>query len=151
MDDYQFNTQLMRTLYLHCGFKTLAQFKQDCSFSSKFYYNIMQRNDVRMSYLLNICNKYGINPVAFFISPSVPTPLIHTAYTCHFVWESQEYLTLPDGSAQKIMKLLNQTTPFLTRQRFLRHGDDSTIKASDIIYILNTYNLRPDQFFIPKE
>ncbi|MBP5523210.1 MAG: hypothetical protein J6X74_03200 [Bacteroidaceae bacterium] len=49
------------------------------------------------------------------------------------------------------MKLLNQTTPFLTRQRFLRHGDDSTIKASDIIYILNTYNLRPDQFFIPKE
>lgn len=151
MNDYQFNTQLMRTLYLHCGFKKLQEFKEVVPFSPTLWYNAIHKEDIHLPSLLSLCNQFHINPCAFFIREGEVIPSIHTDNTYKVVWEVEHYVVLPDGSARKIMHLLNPRYAFTTKQRMLRPGSSSTMKASDIIYILNTYNLRPDQFFIPKE
>lgn len=148
MSNYSFNLPLMETAFRYCGFKTLQEFKDDSGYSARWYYNIVHNSNVLLTALLDICTKYHLDPKAFFIEPNTVIAEVKTTRVFTFAWELKDYVILPDGSTKLFMKVLDPKIPFTTRQRFLRPGN-STMRAQHLIYALNTYNLTPDQFFIP--
>lgn len=149
MSNYSFNLPLMETVFRHCGFKTLQEFKDDCGYSARWYYNIVHNSDVLLTTLLQICTKYHLDPRAFFIEPNTVIAEVKTTQVFTFAWERKPYVILPDGSTKRFMQVLDPKIPFTTRQRFLRPVNP-TMRAQHLIYALNTFNLTPDQFFISK-
>lgn len=145
---YWFNIDLFRVLPEKIGVGVCALGKE-AGRSAHFYYNVMKNRDVRLSSLVQICNKYRVPIMLFFRKPGdvIPDNIIddkmddvgfYPFRLSEFYGKGKRY------TYNQVKDILGYTNPRMIRVM----SDDSPLTANELIAVCEKLNVSPRFFFI---